>query len=417
MENKNENNLNRRNFLRNAGAVAAASVFAVNSYADPNENPKTKQSKSDGDSGEKEDKIKMPHRVLGKTKAKVPILNLGGTTDFTNSQALLARAAAWQITYWDTAYGYAGGKSELGIGRFLAQKDKKFRKKMFICTKASGGWTPDEIETRLQKSLKRLNTDYIDLYYLHAMSRPDQLTEEIRKWAQSAKERKLIRFFGFTTHSNMAECLQAASKVDWIDAIMTKYNYRMMDDEKMDKALTDCHEAKIGLVAMKTQAKGINLSDTEKFVKGFTEKGYSPEQANLKAVWADHRITTICSRMKNVGEITANLSAALDEKMLTPQQLKDLMKHAEKTRANHCLGCANLCAAASPQMPYIADVLRCLMYKNTYGEYEKAAEVFAELPSNAKANLASADYTNAQNICPQSIPIAVLMNQAKADFA
>ena len=81
-----------------------------------------------------------------------------------------------------------------------------------------------------------------------------RFTDDIKKWAENAKKQGVIKHFGFTTHENMPQCLMAASKLDWIDAIMMKYDFRLMQDKQMQDAIDACHKAGIGLIAMKTQS-------------------------------------------------------------------------------------------------------------------------------------------------------------------
>ncbi|GAG03292.1 unnamed protein product, partial [marine sediment metagenome] len=195
--------------MKNVGVVGLGSVFtSAKATADTNV-PK------------KEQKPKLPQtpkRKLGKTGIDVPCLALGGDFNFIDNQVMLRKALEWGVSYWDTAHWYAKGNSERGIGKFLA-KNPQIRKELFIVTKASGAENAEDVEKRLQTSLKRMNTEYIDLYFgVHMLSDPARLTDELKQWANSAKKRKLIRFFGFSTHKNMAQCLTAAAKLDWIDA-------------------------------------------------------------------------------------------------------------------------------------------------------------------------------------------------------
>jgi len=179
---------------------------------------------------EKKDKPKypqVPKRKLGKTGVEVPSLSLGANR-LIDSQILLRAAFRWGVTYWDTSPNYTGGNSELTIGKFIS-RTPDVRKNLFIVTKASGARTVADIEKRLQTSLKRMNTEYIDLYYgVHGLSSPSRLTNELKEWVRSAKKRGLIRFFGFSTHKNIDQNLVAAARLGWIDAIMTAYNFRLM---------------------------------------------------------------------------------------------------------------------------------------------------------------------------------------------
>jgi len=245
--NEKQNKVNRRNFLKTMGAAGLAPAFAGLTKG---------LEASEEANAEKKDKPKypqVPKRKLGKTGVEVPSLSLG-TNRLLDSQIVLRAALRWGVSYWDTAPSYTGGNSELTIGKFLS-KNPDVRKKLFIVSKASGARTVADIEQRLQTSLKRMNTGYIDLYYgVHGLSSPSRLTNEMKEWVRSAKERGLIRFFGFSTHKNSDQNLIAATKLGWIDAIMTAYNFRLMQDSKIQAAIETCHKAGVGLIAMKTIA-------------------------------------------------------------------------------------------------------------------------------------------------------------------
>ena len=194
----------------------------------------------------------MPKRKLGKTGVEVSILNLGGMFDTINNQLLLKQAMKWGVTYWDTAESYGNGLSEEGMGRFFA-RNPEARKEIFLVTKlqAKGG----NLTERLNKSLKRLQTDHVDLFFIHAITGIDEMTPAIKTWAAEMKKAGKIKFFGFSTHTNMEDCLLGAAKLDWIDAVMFTYNFRVMHAPKMQEALNACEKAGVGLVAMKSHGR------------------------------------------------------------------------------------------------------------------------------------------------------------------
>jgi uncharacterized protein len=408
------NNINRRNFLKTIGAAGLGSVFASSQLkADPNE-PNTVQKTEEPKFPE------LPRRKLGKTGIEIPMLSNGLMFDITENQLILRANLQHNVTYWDTANVYAGGNSEIGIGTFLG-KNPEVRKKLFIVTKASGAYTAADVEERLQASLKRMNTDHIDLYFgVHGCNNPaSQLTEQLQKWAEDAKKRKLIRFFGFSTHENMEKCLMATSKLNWIDAIMTKYNIALMQNPQMQEAVQACHEAGIGLIAMKVlyglQKKQAEAED--KMVTHFLDKGYTREQALIKAVLEDKRITAACIRMENVTLLRSNVAAVLDKTSLTQADTDVLRKYAAETCSGYCAGCAYICNAALPDTPYTSDIMRYLMYYNSYGEQQEARALFAQIPSNVRNKLLSTDYSPAEARCPQHLPIGKLIAEAVSKLA
>ena len=409
-----EQNINRRNFLKTAGGAGLASLMlSPSAFAEDANRPETANDPNTVDKTQEAKLPQVPRKKLGKTGAKVASLALGGSFNFLENQVLLNKSLEWGVNYWDTARSYSGGNSERGIGKFFAKYPKK-REKVFLVTKASGAKSVDEVEQHFQESLKRMNTNYIDLYYgIHGLSDPKLLTEELKAWAQSAKKRKLIKFFGFSTHSNMAACLAAAAKLDWIDAIMTTYNFREMQKGEMKKAVGACQKAGIGLVAMKTQGKGPFESPEDKeFAERFLKKGFTEHQIKLKAVWQDEAITSICSSMPNVAVLLSNVAAVLDKAKLTKVDKDFLGRFAEATSKSYCAGCESICSSACPQMPYVRDVARYLMYYKNYGEKMKARSLFSQLPADIKARLTRIDYSLAEAKCPQQLAISKLMAEA-----
>jgi len=403
---QNEHNkVNRRDFLRKVGASGLSLGFASKVMADVNEpNAASKEPQTE--------LPQLPKRKFGKADDEVSALSLGAI-QLVDSQIILTASLKWGMTYWDTAYGYTNGNSELCIGKYLAA-NPDMRKKIFIATKASHATGAQEVEGRLQESLKRMNTDYVDVFYgVHVLNNIAQLTEDLRPWAEDAKKRGLIKYFGFSTHSNMAQNLYEASKLGWVDAILTTYNFRLTKDAGMQKAIDACHKAGIALTAMKTQ-KSVTVSTDEdkKLMEHFSTKGFTEGQAKIKAVFEDERISAVTVGMNSVSLINENVTAVLDKTKLSQQDRMVLEQYAQATCSGYCAGCAHICDEVVPQAPYISDVMRSLMYRNSYGDERLAQQAFAEIPAEARADLLKVDYSAAEARCPQRMPIARLVRQA-----
>jgi len=425
-----ENKVNRRNFLKTVGTMGLVSAFtgARNVFASVQEKARPSQPAAIGPTGQKKQKPlfpQVPKRNLGKltelNKAgkKVPVkvacLSLGMMFNALDQQLVLKKAIQYGVTYWDTAYSYNGGNSELGVGKFL-KRYPRVRKKMFIASKASQTKTIQDIEHRLQTSLKRMNTNYIDLYYLHNIDSTERLNDELRDWAKSAKQRKLIRFFGFTTHRNMTKCLDFGAKLDWIDVIMTTYNFRLMQDKKLNAAIDACHKAGKGLIAMKTVGKGvarkIKTEEDRKLVEHFLKKGFTEGQAKIKLVLQDKRFSSVCVGRGNIKELDLNVAAVLNKTRLTHADMEVLREYAQATCSGYCAGCAEICNSALPDAPYVSNIMRYLMYYNSYGEHNNARELFAQIPRGVRNKLLSIDYSLAEARCPQRMPIGSLIAEA-----
>ena len=237
-----------------------------------------------------------------------------------------------------------------------------------------------------------------------------------RDWAEQMKKSGKIKCFGFSTHTNMEDCLLAAAKSGWIDTIMFTYNFRLMNTPKMKEAVDACAQAGIGLTSFKTQAGGQVKPDSEaefKLLQKFLERGFTDKQAKLKAVWENPNIASVCSQMPNLAYLSANVAAARDLKALAKSDFDALDRFALETRSGYCAGCGRICQAAVGGKVPVNDVMRCLMYYKDYGDRELARDVFAGLPEEARSQLTEMDYSKAEKACPQGLAIAELMAEAK----
>jgi uncharacterized protein len=402
---------NRRNFLRTIGAAGLGSVLTSKAKADSNE-PNAAGDKQQGETPQ------VPTRKFGKSGPEVSALSLGAIQLTPDNPIILTSSLKWGVSYWDTAYGYTNGNSEICIGKFLAARPE-MRKKLFIASKASHAKGAEQVEGRLQESLKRMNTDYIDVYYgVHVLDNISQLTEDLKPWAENAKKKGLIKHFGFSTHTNMAKNLLEASKLGWVDAILTTYNFRLTKDPLMQKAIDACHKAGIALTAMKTQKSvSVQSDEDKKLLEHFSAKGFTEGQAKIKAVFEDERFASINVGMNSVAYINENVAAVLDKTKLAQDDKNALAEYASATCGGYCAGCAHICDSALGGVSHINDVMRSLMYHNSYGDKQLAKQAFAAIPSDAKTRLLTTDYRLAEQLCPQGMPIARFVREAVEKLA
>jgi hypothetical protein len=403
-----EKNVSRRDFVKTLGVVSVGSLVGTGqALAQSNAPAATTPTPIKV--------VKVPTRPFGRTGVPVSMLALGGIFDIVSNQLVLKQALDWGVTYWDTAAGYNGGKSEGGIGMYL-EKNPQARRDIFLVTKYDGGG----MIQALNQSLEKLKTDYIDMYFLHGLNNTSKLDDDTKAWVAKAKADKKIRFFGFSTHSNMESCLQEAAKLGWIDGIMLKYDFRLMQTDAMKAAMDAATKAGIGLTAMKTQNKSPIATETEADLKlggHFIQRGFTQQQAKLKVVWENPQIASICSQMPNMTVLQSNIAAALDKTSLTAADHAALREYAEATRSRHCAGCAQFCETAPGHQAPVGDVMRALMYHRSYGDPELARTVFRQLPEAVQRGLAGFDYAAAERACPHGLPIAQWMREAGELFA
>lgn len=210
---------------------------------------------------------RLPHRMLGRTEESVSILAFGGGSRFgmyKDEEAALAalnRALDLGITYIDTAHAYGGprGESERRIGKVL----KTRRKGIFLATKIENR-SRDGFLRDLEISLKRLQLDHVDLVHIHSLRFADDLAKieapgGAMKGLLEAKEQKMARFIGMTSHTDGPTMAKAIERHP-LDCVQMALNAaRNGEFEKV--ALPAARKKKLGIIAMKITGQEFLLGD------------------------------------------------------------------------------------------------------------------------------------------------------------
>jgi aryl-alcohol dehydrogenase-like predicted oxidoreductase len=205
----------------------------------------------------------MPERVLGNTGVSVPILGLGGAGQTPLSGpgreraaiALIEEALLLGLRYFDTAASY--GPSEDYLGKVLPN----YRENVFIASKTAilnrdGAWA------ELERSLKRLNTDYLDLWQLHHISFVEEIDQMLGRNGvvraiEEAKEQKVIRFCGITGHHDPGAIAQALRRYPFDTCLIPVNAADPHHPRPFIPAVLPVAQAKnVGVIAMKVPAYG-----------------------------------------------------------------------------------------------------------------------------------------------------------------
>jgi hypothetical protein len=386
------NSSSRRSFLA-AGLAAPAAALA-----NPGLAPQSSPAKA-----VKDTRPKFTFRTLGKTGLKPTSVGFGCM--ITSDQSVIERAADIGITYFDTARGYQGGNNERMVGAAL-----KGKRNSLILSSKSHAPTKDAALKDLETSLRELGTDRLDIWYLHAKSQPDQVTDELVEAQNIARQQGKIRFAGISTHAGQAELLPAVIAKKHFDVVLTSYNFTM--DPAMEGLIRSTREAGIGIVAMKVMAGGFRRikPDDPKYAV-FQRDGAM--LAMLKWVLRNKNVDTTIPSITDLDQLDQNLRAMSEP--FVPADEKLLAQRLEELRPLYCRMCGSCTGVCDKGLP-VSDIIRYVSYADGYGQFSMAREHFMELPENLR-DVRCSDCEACSVKCPNGVRVAERVTRAQELFA
>ena len=246
---------------------------------------------------------KLPHRILGRTGASVSILAMGCGSRFLmypedQASAVLNKVIDSGIDYLDTAVGYGDGESETRLGRVMAAR----RKEVFLATKVpTRSRSRDAALEEVEASLKRLQTDHLDLLHLHSLGDEADLAkidapDGAMKALYELREQKVARFIGMTSHTDGAVMAKAIERND-LDCVQMAMNpARAARFEEL--ALPAANKKNLGVILMKVTGQDKLMVD-----------GGADTASLLRYAWSLPISTAVCG-MPKLEFLEANVRAA-----------------------------------------------------------------------------------------------------------
>ncbi len=234
----------------------------------------------------------MPTRNLGKTGYRVALFSLGGqaTIEKPNMEAeataIVNRALDLGVNYIDTAGVYGG--PERWSERYIGQVMKQRRKETFLASKTRDR-TRDGSLRSLEKSFSLLNTDHLDLWQVHNVSRMEELEQIFGKGGaiealQQAREQKMVRYLGVTGHADPDVLMEAIKRFPF-DTLLLALNAADVHHRSFkEKLLPMAVEREMGIIGMKIPARGRILADWRPSAgsSGSWEGGSMPGKVTMK---------------------------------------------------------------------------------------------------------------------------------------
>ncbi|MDH4195908.1 MAG: aldo/keto reductase [Candidatus Aminicenantes bacterium] len=346
------------------------------------------------------------YNPLGRTGISVADVSFGAINLLNPN--VLRYAYDCGVNYYDTAEGYLNQNSE----RYLGQALKDVRGKVIITTK-HGFWGGQDMKTdllikRVEASLGRLQTDYLDIALMHAIDDPAKLdNKEVREAYRRLKKDGKIRFAGFSTH-NAAVTLPKVLEDDFFEVVLLVYNH--LEGPKVEPLLSKVREKGVGTIAMKVFAGGMQGN-----LKSLVNERLPYSQAAIRWVLG-HPAVDCCivtmSTFSHVEEYVAASGQRLDR-----ADLAVISRYQEEAGPLYCRVSCSECLAACPNGVAVNDVLRYRMYFENYGQEKNAMGLYAALDERRKPHACAGCAAPCLVACPYSLQVRERLIEAHALLA
>ena len=366
----------------------------------------------------------MQYRTLGKTGLKVSVVGFGAIKlpQISEKQAseTINRALDLGINFIDTARNY--GDSEHKIGLAIEGR----RDECYIATKTASR-TYEGAMRDLEKSLKELQTDHIDLWQLHNVcdwKRWKEVTAPggALEAAKKAKEEGKIDHIGISFHRAL-DVMREAIKCGEFETIMILYN--PLDEENTGREIIPlAHKHNIGIIAMKPLSGGtltLPFSDEERERKhrSHGSEWFDPiVRGCLRYIISNQAISTVIPGMRFTWEVEENVKSA-DMPLMSSEERDSLIREIGRLKKTYkygqeCLRCG-YCLKVCPQNIQIPEVFRAVYVYQGYPEETRhlGIEIYQSLETSPEECV---ECRSCVEECPAGIDIPQRLKEAVEFF-
>jgi len=352
---------------------------------------------------------------------RLPILNGSGSgadifdpnkgIDEEETIKMIRYAIDQGVNYFDTAYPYHNGESEPILGRAV----QGYRDKVVIATKLPV-WLVKEkkdLEKFLDEQLKRLETNYLDVYLLHGLNRqvwPSMLQLKVFEFLNQIQADGRVRHVGFSFHDDVKIFKEIVDSYDW-KLCQIQYNFFDENHQAGKEGLTYAASKGLGVVVMEP-LRGGKLADRMpgeiQAIWESAEKKRTPAEWALRWVWNHPEVSTALSGVSTMGQIMENVRVANEGKpnSLSDKELSIIGQVKEAYRRMLKIDCTG-CAYCMPCETGVNIPLNFSLYNDLF--MFKDAEInlllYNEMLSPEQRASACTECGKCEEQCPQHLQI------------
>ena len=363
----------------------------------------------------------LPISVLGFGCMRLPVV--GGDMkriDEARAQPLLRDAIASGVNYVDTAYPYHGGESEPFVGRALRGG---LRERVQLATKSPTWLVQKEAdwERLLDEQLKRLDTDHIDFYLLHALSAARWETVQSCRGLQAMERAKAdgrIRHLGFSFHDSLLVYQDILAAYDW-EFCQLQYNFLDQGDQAGTEGVRLAAERGIGVIAMEPLRGGTLAMPQPVDIQAIwarAEVQRKPADWALQWLWDQPEVVTLLSGMNAPEQLQENLASAdgAEAGSLKPEE-HALVEEVRRTYASRSKVPCTTCGYCAPCPAGVAipEVLSTWNTGAMFQQWPNASwQYHAFIADAGRGADVCLECGACEAKCPQGIPIMAKLKEA-----
>lgn len=327
-------------------------------------------------------------------------------------------------TYFDTAFVYHEGESEVALGKALVTRYP--RESFTIATKCLAWALPNKEAAQecLDVSLKRLGTDYVDYYLLHNVGgKRTAKFDEYGMWdfAQEQKAAGKIRYVGFSIHDD-AECLdRLLTAHPEMDFVQLQVNYLDWDDPKFDaKRLMEIAAAHGKPVIIMEPARGGVLCKLPEDIAGILEEakpGSTPAEWAYRFCWNLPNVIAVLSGMSTIDQARENLASYRDNKPFDDSEraaLEKVMGELRSMASVPCTACG-YCIEGCPSHVKIPDIMALLNLEEMTRDRDFVKGLYSWQAAEGRAS-ECIKCGACEDMCPQGIGIIEQLERAAEQY-
>lgn len=367
----------------------------------------------------KMDQLGIETSLLGFGCMRFPC-NKDGSINEAESMRMIDTAYQAGVNYFDTAYVYHDGKSEIFTGKALDRYD---RASYYLATKLPV-WLVESVadaERLFNEQLEKLNKDYIDFYLLHSLERGrfDKLVEQgLLELMDRLKEEGKIKYLGFSFHDNYDAFEHIINYRDW-DFCQIQLNYMDTDTQAGMAGYILAEKLNIPLIIMEPIKGGSLANLPETAAKYFNAIDSTKTAASWALRWVGSltNVKVILSGMSNEKQVADNLDTFQSFKALSDIEQRAVESAAEALKSlvkNGCTGCA-YCMPC----PFGIDIPGNFRAWNEFGMYQNEGEVHWVWKNGIQDSEKAKNCTECgqcEDACPQKLSIREDLKKVQAEF-